>query len=125
MGRFIKDDRGATDPVVIIAGIAITLILLVGGRFAVAGFMNNARDLNAKGDLDRVATAQTAAMAASDAYQPSAAGPRIMSGKANKSMAKGAIEVKHLGGTTYEISGTGHNVDVKHNTPVEFRISVR
>ena len=90
MGRF-KTDRGATDPVLIIAGIAITLILLVGGSFAVAGFMNNARDLNAKGDLDRVATAQTAAMAASDAYQPSAVGPRIMTGKANRALATGGI----------------------------------
>ena len=87
----LSHDSGATDPILIIAGIAITLILLVGGTFAVAGFMNNARDLNAKGDLDRVATAQTAAMASTDTYQPSAAGPRIMSGKANGSLASGGI----------------------------------
>lgn len=91
MGRFIKDDRGATDPVLIIAGIAITLILLVGGSFAVTGFMNNARDLNAKGDLDRVATAQTAAMASTDAYQPSASGPGILASKKNTALASGNI----------------------------------
>lgn len=64
----LRDERGATDPILIIAGIAITLILLVGGSFAIAGFMNNARDLNAKGDLDRIATAQAAYMAENDAY---------------------------------------------------------
>ena len=56
--RDLRSERGATDPILIIAGIAITLILLVGGSFAVAGFMNNARDLNAKADLDRIATVQ-------------------------------------------------------------------
>lgn len=64
----LRDERGATDPILIIAGIAITLILLVGGSFAIAGFMNNARDLNAKGDLDRVATAQAAYMAENDGF---------------------------------------------------------
>ena len=92
MGRFnIKDDRAATDPVLIIAGIAITLILLVGGSFAVAGFMNNARDLNAKGDLDRVATAQTAAMASTDTYQASASGPGILASKKNAALSSGNI----------------------------------
>lgn len=71
----LRDDRGATDPILIIAGIAITLILLVGGSFAISGFMNNARDLNAKGDLDRIATAQAAYMAENDAYAPLEVGP--------------------------------------------------
>lgn len=68
----LRDERGATDPILIIAGIAITLILLVGGSFAIAGFMNNARDLNAKGDLDRVATAQAAYMAENDKFAANA-----------------------------------------------------
>lgn len=61
--RALRSERGATDPILIIAGIAITLILLVGGTFAISGFINNARDLNAKGDLDRIAVAQAAYMA--------------------------------------------------------------
>lgn len=55
--RGLRDERGATDPVLIIAGIAITLILLVGGTFAVGGFMANAQNLNTKSDMDRVRTA--------------------------------------------------------------------
>jgi hypothetical protein len=64
----LREERGATDPILIIAGIAITLILLVGGSFAISGFIANANDLNAKGDLDRVATAQAAYLAERDSY---------------------------------------------------------
>lgn len=56
--RALREERGATDPVLIIAGIAITLILIVGGTFAMSGFMTNAQNLNATSDLDRIATAQ-------------------------------------------------------------------
>ncbi len=64
----LREERGATDPILIIAGIAITLILLVGGSFAISGFIGNAHNLNAKGDLDRVATAQAAYLAERDTY---------------------------------------------------------
>jgi hypothetical protein len=64
----LREERGATDPILIIAGIAITLILLVGGSFAISGFIANANNLNAKGDLDRVATAQAAFLAERDSY---------------------------------------------------------
>ena len=64
----LREERGATDPILIIAGIAITLILLVGGSFAISGFIANANNLNAKGDLDRIATAQAAYLAEKDTY---------------------------------------------------------
>ncbi len=64
----LREERGATDPILIIAGIAITLILLVGGSFAISGFIANANNLNAKGDLDRIATAQAAYIAEKDSY---------------------------------------------------------
>ena len=64
----LREERGATDPILIIAGIAITLILLVGGSFAISGFIANANNLNAKGDLDRIATAQAAYLAENDSY---------------------------------------------------------
>jgi hypothetical protein len=66
--RRAQKERGATDPILIIAGIAITLILLVGGSFAISGFIGNANNLNAKGDLDRIATAQAAFYAEKDRY---------------------------------------------------------
>lgn len=65
LGR-LREDRAATDPILIIAGIAITLILLVGGSFAVSGFMNNARNLNVQSDLDRIAVAMQASEAVAD-----------------------------------------------------------
>ena len=64
----LREERGATDPILIIAGIAITLILLVGGSFAISGFIANANNLNAKGDLDRIATAQAAYLSEKDTY---------------------------------------------------------
>ena len=64
----LREERGATDPILIIAGIAITLILLVGGSFAISGFIANANNLNAKGDLDRIATAQAAYLAENDKF---------------------------------------------------------
>ena len=67
----LREERGATDPILIIAGIAITLILLVGGSFAISGFIANANNLNAKGDLDRIATAQAAFLAEKDRYSNS------------------------------------------------------
>jgi hypothetical protein len=72
-----RDERGATDPILIIAGIAITLILLVGGSFAVSGFIANANDTNAKSDLDRIATAQAAFLAEHDRYGALSVGPGV------------------------------------------------
>jgi hypothetical protein len=73
----LREERGATDPILIIAGIAITLILLVGGSFAISGFIANANDLNAKGDLDRIATAQAAYLASNDRYGALSVGPNV------------------------------------------------
>ena len=56
-----RADAGATDPILVIAAIAVSLVLLVGGSFAVAGMISNGKNLNAQGDLDKVATAETAA----------------------------------------------------------------
>jgi hypothetical protein len=58
--HILRRDRGATDPILVIAAIAVSLVLLVGGSFAVAGMINNGKDLNARSDLDKVATAEAA-----------------------------------------------------------------
>jgi len=54
----LREERGATDPILIIAGTAITLILLVGGSFAIAGF--EARESRNEDDSERVGEAQRA-----------------------------------------------------------------
>ncbi|WIB65904.1 hypothetical protein [Curtobacterium sp. MCBD17_040] len=59
MRRLIRQDRAATDPVLVIAAIAVSLVLLVGGSFAVAGLIGNGRDLNARKDLANLAVAET------------------------------------------------------------------
>lgn len=58
-----RTDNGATDPILVIAAIAVSLILLVSGSFAVAKLIDNGKDLNAKDDLHKVAVAETATRA--------------------------------------------------------------
>ena len=62
------NERGATDPILVIAAIAVSLVLLVGGSFAVAGMIANGKNLNAKGDLDKIATAETAVSSGGGTY---------------------------------------------------------
>ena len=66
--RLRTRDGGATDPILVIAAIAVSLVLLVGGSFAVAGMNSNGKNLNAQGDLDKVATAETAASSGGGSY---------------------------------------------------------
>lgn len=82
----VSSDAGATDPTLIVAGIAITLILIVGGSFAVSGFIANAQNLNAKADLDRVAVSQSAAMTHTDGYLPLAWGDKVLPDKHNEAL---------------------------------------
>jgi hypothetical protein len=58
--RFLRTDRAATDPILVIAAIAVSLVLLVGGGFAVTGLIASGHDANAKSDLGRVAAAESA-----------------------------------------------------------------
>lgn len=63
-----REDRGATDPILVIASIAVTLVLLVGGSFAVSGIIANGHNLNARSDLDKLAVAETAFYAENDVF---------------------------------------------------------
>jgi hypothetical protein len=51
-------DRGATDPILVIASIATCVALLTGGTFAVKGVTDHAKDSAAKNDLALVAAAE-------------------------------------------------------------------
>ncbi|WIB65631.1 hypothetical protein [Curtobacterium sp. MCBD17_040] len=66
--RWFRGERGATDPILVIAAIAVSLVLLVGGSFAVAGMIANGKNLNAQGDLDKIATAEASAQASANTY---------------------------------------------------------
>lgn len=58
IGR-LREERGPSDPVLVVAGVKVNLILLVGGSFAISGFIGNATPTN----LHRVATAQASYLA--------------------------------------------------------------
>lgn len=66
--RTLLGERAATDPILVIAAIAVSLVLLVGGSFAVAGIIANGQDLNAKAELEKVAVAESSMYARDSQY---------------------------------------------------------
>lgn len=64
----LRSEHGATDPLLIIAGITITLVLLIGGTFLISEVTSNAKDMNAASDLDKIAVAEAGVYAQSDGY---------------------------------------------------------
>lgn len=58
----LREQRGATDPILIVAGTAISLILLVGGSFAIAGF--DPRESRDADEAKRIGEAQLAYLGA-------------------------------------------------------------
>ncbi len=99
----LREERGATDPILIIAGIAITLILLVGGSFAISGFIANANNLNARGDLDRIATAQAAFLAEKDRYGSLRVGPTV-GGTTSTELQTGSIGFTPTAGNNIKVT---------------------
>lgn len=66
----IKTERGAADPMLVLGSIAVLLVLLLGGAFAVVGFINSSHDTNAQSDLDKVSVAETAYFTQNTAFIP-------------------------------------------------------
>lgn len=64
----IRSERGASDPMLIIAGISITLALLIGGTFLITQATDNAKDLNATSDLDKVSVAEASVYGQNDGF---------------------------------------------------------
>lgn len=91
----LREERGATDPILVIAAIAVSLVLLVGGSFAVAGIISNGHNLNAKSDLDKVSVAMVADYAQNDRFQ-------AYDKKAAKGSTLRALEVGGVGFTPTE-----------------------
>lgn len=52
--RTVLTDRAATDPILVIAAIAVSLVLLVGGSLTVSGLIDRGKNLNAQKDLAAV-----------------------------------------------------------------------
>lgn len=95
MSSSLRRDRGASDPLLIIAGIAISLTLLIGGSFAVVDFMRNTQDRSARDDLARIATSQAAYHSENDRYADLAVGPDIPKAKQDTELIDGKVGYKN------------------------------
>lgn len=68
MRRFLHADRAATDPILVIGAITVSLVLLTAGTFAVKGFRDKAADTAAKSNLSSVALAEAATLNLTGTY---------------------------------------------------------
>lgn len=57
MFRKNRNEYGSTDPVLIIVGVAITMIVLVGASFAMSGIITQSSSVTAEGDINSIKTA--------------------------------------------------------------------
>ncbi|MGW8431733.1 hypothetical protein ACWGJ9_11620 [Curtobacterium citreum] len=58
MRKLLRSERGATDPILVVASIATCVALLAGGTFTAKGIADRAKDSSAKNDLALVAAAE-------------------------------------------------------------------
>ncbi len=72
-----REERGAADPILVVAGIAVSVILLIGGTFAIGGFIRYSADQSAQGDLDRLSQAQSSFYAENERFGSFAMGPSV------------------------------------------------
>jgi hypothetical protein len=66
--RFLHADRAATDPILVIGAITVSLVLLTAGTFTVKGFQDKAADTAAKTNLSSVALAEAATLNLTGTY---------------------------------------------------------
>ena len=64
----LRGDRGATDPMLAIGSVVLTLILVLGGTFLITNMVTSGRNLNATTDLDKIATAESGYFTSNDTF---------------------------------------------------------
>ena len=64
----LRADRGATDPMLAIGAVVLTLILVLGGTFLITNMVTSGRNLNATTDLDKIAVAESGYFTANDTF---------------------------------------------------------
>ena len=64
----LRGDRGATDPMLAIGAVVLTLILVLGGTFLITNMVTSGRNLNATTDLDKIAVAESGYFTSNDAF---------------------------------------------------------
>jgi len=68
MFRRFRRDRAATDPILVIAAITVSLVLLGGGTVTYKGAIQKAQDTKAKTSLSNIALAEAATINATGSY---------------------------------------------------------
>ncbi|MGW8431679.1 hypothetical protein ACWGJ9_11350 [Curtobacterium citreum] len=68
MRRFLHADRAATDPILVIAAIAVSLVLISAGTFTLQGLQKRAEDTAAKTNLGSVSLAEAATLNLTGSY---------------------------------------------------------
>ena len=64
----LRVDRGATDPMLAIGAVVLTLILVLGGTFLITNMVTSGRNLNATTDLDKIAVAESGYFTSNDTF---------------------------------------------------------
>ena len=64
----LRGDRGATDPMLAIGSVVLTLILVLGGTFLITNMVTSGRNLNATTDLDKIAVAESGYFTSNDTF---------------------------------------------------------
>ena len=64
----LRGDRGATDPMLAIGSVVLTLVLVLGGTFLITNMVTSGRNLNATTDLDKIAVAESGYFTANDTF---------------------------------------------------------
>ena len=126
----LRQERGATDPILVVAAMAVTLVLLVGGSFLISGIITNGQNLNAKSDLDKIAVAQAASFAEGDGVETgttNAAGDRLSDTSIGFNVTEGgSLNVVLVGGQGWRaasgsVSGAAYIKTSENNKVVEVR----
>ncbi|WIE81295.1 hypothetical protein [Curtobacterium sp. MCSS17_016] len=68
MRRFLHADRAATDPILVIGAITVSLVLMTAGTFTLRGLQLRAADTAAKANLSSVALAEAATLNLTGVY---------------------------------------------------------
>ena len=64
----LRGDRGATDPMLAIGAVVLTLVLILGGTFLIANMVTSGKNRNAMTDLDKIAVAESRYFTVNDTF---------------------------------------------------------
>jgi hypothetical protein len=90
--RFLRADRAATDPILVIGAITVSLVLLTAGTYTLQGMQLQAADTAAKANLSSVSLAEAATLNLTGSYTGTV-GALTLDGKQNLAVDPGTAVV--------------------------------